>query len=444
MCCTISRDLTYANSVVLLIGYKRALNRMMKIKHNSFNFIIFFLVMPVILILVGISLGSCSNNNKADIRPSPQEKTTVKIGYIAVLPSGAELDTENMAMSDMVDYYNDRKLIHGIDLELITEYNNYDPSTYIQNYDQLKSNGVDIVFTFHSSIAEALKPLCEKDKIPLFTLATYDSVFVPTDYTFAFGVNPRNEVYTLLDWIKRSDQDFPKDMPAKIGVALWNNDYGRAVLEAVETYTESHPSQFQFLGGYLTDYSWDWTSEIEALNDCDYIFPPVPPMNFVRQYRSEGYSTRFIGTDSHAKFLHLIDNTDLWDEFDGMIIAKSSGWWNDEGIIIDLANATISEYRSNRSGSSLIPTPYLNHVSQVYLLFEVIRHTIETFGHDNFSSRSVYEAAQSFSIEVDGCSHSFNTSKRISSDALKIYEIDSIDKTLIGIDTKWIPLVHEP
>lgn len=65
-------------------------------------------------------------------------------------------------------------------------------------------------------------------------------------------------------------------------------------------------------------------------------------------------------------------------------------------------------------------------------------------GPENLDSQAIYNAAQSFTIDVDGCSHSFNSTKRTSNDSLAIYEARAAQQDLVRADYNWIPVVYNP
>ncbi len=349
------------------------------------------------------------------------------------------------ALEDMAAYYSDQKLIPGVKFEVVTFDGSYDPSLDITGYEQLKAQGADLIYTAVSPTSVNLKPLVDMDKMVLFVVAPAAEAFKPPGWVIAPGqALIQHGAATLLKWIAENDPDFPKDRPAKIGGAFWNEAYGQDCLAGAEEYAKAHPDQYEWVGGFLSEWNFIWADEVEALKDCDYVFPAIPPTQFIRQYRDGGGKATFIGSDAHIAFLPQLRNAGLWDEVDGMWLVKPSQWWNDEGPIVDLTKKMLQIYRSDEANEIIQEgVPYLSS-QQVYVMFELIRAAAETVGPENLDSQAIYDAAKSFSITVDGCPHSLTETKRTSSDAMAIYELRSAEGDIFRADNAWLPIVYGP
>lgn len=253
------------------------------------------------------------------------------------------------------------------------------------------------------------------------------------------------EAATLLKWIAENDPDFPQDRPAKVGGAFWNENYGADCLAGAEEYVRAHPEQYEWIGGFLSDWSFLWDREVEALKDGDYVFPAIPPNQFVKQYRAGGGTAKLIGSDAHIAFLADVERDNLWQEFDGMWLVKPSQWWNDDGEIVDLTYEILQKYRTSDEVEEIMETGigYMA-TQQIYVMFELIKESSASVGRENLNSQAIFDAAKSFSITVDGCPHSYNENKRTSSDALAIYEIRAAEKDIFRADPRWLPVIYEP
>ena len=126
-------------------------------------------------------------------------------------------------------------------------------------------------------------------------------------YVFSLGITPEYEAYTLLKWLAENDPDFPKDRPAKIGGASWLDGYSIVWFDAARKYAEAHPEQYDWVKGYLNEFSFIWNNEVEGLKDCDYVFVPTPMHKFVEEYRLAGHTAKFLGSDVQVAFLGMID-----------------------------------------------------------------------------------------------------------------------------------------
>lgn len=350
-----------------------------------------------------------------------------------------------MALEDMAAYYNDSNLIPGVKLKVITWDNQYNPERDKAGYEWLKERGADVLWGNVASTAVTLKSILEQDGVVFFTAAPATDAFIPPGWVFACGNTlVQWESAALLKWVAENDPDFPKDRVAKVGGAFWNESYGADCLAGAKEYAMAHPEQYEWEGGYLSDFSFLWTTEVEALMDCDYVLTAVPMNQFVKQYRDAGGTAKFLGTDAHIAFLGQVRDDGLFDEIDGMYIVKPSRWWNDEGEIIALSKEILQTYRPNeaerliQSGSGYLAT------QQIYQMLEIIKEAVATVGVENFNSRAIYDVARSFSINVDGCPHSYDDTKHTSNDGLAIYEIRANEDDLFRVSSDWIPVLYEP
>ncbi len=351
----------------------------------------------------------------------------------------------SMALEDMVRLYNDGNLIPGIEFEIVTFDEQLDPSKDIPGYEKLKREGADLIFSPVPSAAIILKPRLEEDKIVMFALAPTEQSLIPPGYVFSPGsILCKPQSYTLLKWIAENDPDFPEGRPAKIGGAFWAESYGASMLSGAKEYAGAHPEQYDWQGGHLTDFAFNWLVEVEELKYCDYVIPPIPMTQFVKQYREAGYTGKFIGFDAHLGFMGMLNDAGLWDEVDGMLLIKPGRWWNEEGKVIDLCKKLLYDNHQGKAESIMEAGCGYQAIYNVYVIFELIADAVETTGAGNFSSQAIYDAAQSFSIDIEGCHHSFNETKRASSNCLGIYELRADEQDIFRIDPEWIPAVTTP
>jgi hypothetical protein len=168
--------------------------------------------------------------------------------------------------------------------------------------------------------------------------------------------------------------------------------------------------------------------------------------NFVKEYRTAGYTAKFLGTDVQAAFLCMIDEADLWDEIDGTYLSRSSLWYNEQGPIIDLSNKLLTEKHPNiakqirRGGSGYVAG------RQIILLLESIKDIAEAVGAENLDSQSLFDAAKSFSFALDGIEDfaSFDENKRYVQNYYAIYEVRADEKDIFRADSEWLEQVCAP
>lgn len=417
----------------------------------------------VLVVLLVALLAACGGDGDEEspppmAQPSSEPTMTQELTEPVVITIGNLTDitgvsanvsrVTDMALEDMVEYYNKHNLVPGVELEVITYDGAYDPSKDIPGYEWLKGNGADLIWTVISASAVTIKPFLEEDEIVLFSgAADEEELITPPGCVFAPGVVLGRDLgYTLLKGVTENDPDFPQDRPAKVGGAVWAETYSKSILAGVEEYAKAHPEQFEWEGGYMTNFSFIWSSEVEALKDCDYVLPPIPMQAFVGQYRDTDYSAKFIGTIAHSGFLGLIDDAGLWDEIDGMIVLHNSQWWNEEGDVIGLTKNVLNEIRPDEAEDIIrMGSGYLI-ADQVRVMIEIIREAVEAVGPENFNTQSIYDAAESFSLSIDGVElDSFSETKRTSRNYFRLYEYSATDEGhLSGIGPEWYPVAYAP
>ncbi len=381
----------------------------------------------------------------------PKDEVTITIGAIMDLTgvAAAGMDKILMAAEDLAAYYNDENLIPGVTLKVIHYDNQYDPAKDVPGYNRLISQGADVIFGAVSSTAIVLKPMCERDKIAMFTVAPNLESFVPPGWVFAAGQTAVDwEMQTLMKWIADNDWDWQTKGPAKVGAAMWKESYGEGCMNGLKAYCNAHPEQFELTDVFLTDMKFSWKTEVEELRDCDYVLPPVPMNQFAKEYEQQGYETIYLGTDAHLAFLDMITQQGLWDALDGMLVIKVAQWWTDSGAVMDMTDTMLQRYRPGEEEDIKEAGIAYLASQQLYVMYELIRDTVERYGAENFSSELLYKNAQSFSITVDGCPHSYAPDKRTSNDKLTVYRIDGsatdiLDK-MYRAEPDWIPIVYEP
>lgn len=395
----------------------------------------------------GVGNGDADDKEASPSTPPPSEPIKITIGNHSDLTgvSSNAMILVTRSLEDMVDYYNKENLIPGVELEVVTYDGQYNPANDIPGYHWLKERGADVFFTGIAPASITLKPLLEDDQMVMFSVTPPTKAFQPPGRVFAAGNTLAQwDATTVLKWVAENDPDFPLGRPAKVGGAFWAEDYGADCLAGAKKYAMAHPEQYEWVGGFLNDWSFIWDTEVEKLKNCDYVFPPIPMNQFVKQYRDAGYTAKFIGTDAHLAFLGMIDDADLWEEVDGMWFIKCGRWWNDKGEIVELTKKLLQIYHPDeadsiiRSGISYLGT------QQVYIMLELIKETVETVGSDNFTPQAIYDTAQSFSITVDGCPHSYSETKRTSNDGLAVYEMRAAEKDIFRVHVEWLPIVYEP
>ena len=122
-------------------------------------------------------------------------------------------------------------------------------------------------------------------------------------------------------------------------------------------------------------------------------------------------------------------------------------WWNDDDDeLINLNKKVLYENHPDeaediiRAGSG-----YLSVAGIHYPMFEMIADAVEAVGAENFDSQALYDAAISYSLEVDGVERSgFDEIKRYGASNYVIYRASAADEDIVRADENWIPHLVEP
>ena len=400
----------------------------------------------IILLLIVLFLLSCSSDTD-EPRLREQDDVVITIGNLSDLTgvSANAMELIDMALADLVTYYNQENLIPGVKLEVVTYDGQYDPARDIPGYEWLREKGADLIWTPAPPTAATLKPRADKDQFVLFATAANLDELMPAGYTFSVGTIPEFQAYTLLDWLAKNDWDYVTNGPAKIGAAGWADNYLRSLFDAAEVYADVHPDQFEWVSGHLTDFGFTCGPEVNALKDCDYIIVPNPMANFVKEYREMGFTAKFLGTDNHAAFLGMVRDAGLWNEIDGMLFIRSTKWWNEEGTIIDLTKELLNKYHSSEAEEIMAKGVGYIALANLYQVLNIVKDAVETVGPENIDSQALYEAAQGFSLIVDGIMRfNFDEMKRCSTNYYGIYLADEASEDLIRVDPEWHQQLLEP
>ena len=412
----------------------------------------------LLVVVFGLSLvPGCSDSEKSTpsplVRPSvtpetpPDEDVVITIGNLSDLTgvSANALEYINMALDDLVEYYNDNNFIPGIRLEVVTYDGQMDPARDMPGYEWLREKGADLIFTPIPAVSTTLKPRVDRDEVVLFALSGSKEGFLPPGYVFNLGVDSQYEAYTVLKWIAENDWDYQTKGPARIGGAGWNESYSVVVFKSMEEYTKAHPDQFEWKGGYLTNFSFNWGPEVEALRDNDYIWVPNPMINFVRELRDAESNAKLIGTDLQVAFFELVDDAHLWEEIDSMLFLRSALWWNEEGEIVNLAKQILHENRPSDAEKIIASGSGYLVMHPVHSMLTIIADAAEAVGPQNLDSQAIYDAATSLAMTIEGVQRfSFSHEKRDAVDSYAMYEARATEKDIFRRHDEWYPTVRNP
>jgi hypothetical protein len=416
------------------------------------------IILGILLLTVPLlGIWGCDGDDNGTIEETGKgEIRTITIGSLTDMTGVAanSLQVIDIALQDMVNYYNDNNLIPGVELEVEKYDTQYDPTRFTTGYEWLRQKGADVIWNALPPGVPTLMSRVNTDQFPFFTAtANVEPSELDGSYVFCLAITPTYEAYTFLDWLAKNDPDFPKDRPAKIGGAAWTDGYNNILFKAAKEYCKAHPDQYDWVTDYITNIKFTWMTEAEGLKDCDYVFVPTPPQAFMKQYRAAGYSATFLGTELPAAFMGMMDQEGLGEAIDGMYFLLSNAWYNESDIIMDRLNTLLDtkhsakeaeEFRANGCG--------YRGGKQAYMMCEIIKETVERVGIDNFNSETCVDTAKSWSFDLGDVENfqSFTETKRFSQNYYAAYEVEypgvetPIWKTMRRAHEGWIPQVTAP
>ena len=421
--------------------------------------------MAVVLLLLSLSVGCGGGDDDGDLVPTasptstpveepeqtstPAEDVVITIGSLTDLtgPAAGTMEIVEMALGDLVKYYNEENLIPGVELEVVRYDTSMDLSKYITGYQWLRERDIDVLFSPMPGVAEILRARIEKDGMVLFLVSAVKEEMIPPGNNFMPATFPEDNAYTLLKWIAENDWDSETNGPAKIGGTGWNDSNMSATLDVMQQYAEAHPDQFEWVGGPQAPLgTFSWGPEVEALKDCDYVMPPMMMANFVKEYRAEGYTATFIGpAGGHTTFISSIHDARLWEEIDGTIFNAINAWWGDGSQAAEFMEELLFRYRADEAEGIMRRGSGYGAVDMALQILQVIANAVEAVGPENFDSDALYNSAVSYSRTVDGeILASFSETKRASVDRIPIYKADGAAKDLYMVSDGPIPVVHGP
>jgi len=406
----------------------------------------------LLIVSLLLTTSGCSNNNPDENIESATSEPSIQVITIGNLtdvtgPASTAMSLIDTSLKDLVDYYNENNLIPGVELKIVKYDGQYDSARDVPGYEKLKQQGADVIFTAAAHSAITLQPRLADDDMVLFTVAPTREAIIRNGNVFVPG-SPLSEDlgYTLLKWVAENDPDFPKNRPAKVGGAFWTEAYGNKILEGAEKYASDHPEQYDWVKGYLIEFSFDWRSEVEELKNCDYVIPPIPMTTFIEQYHNAGGKAKFLGTHAHDAFIYQIDRANQWDQTDGMYFMRASEWWTDEdSTMVNLSKQLLAKNHPDKIEEiKRMGNGYLSQYN-FYVMLEMIGDAVEISGPQEFGPLALFEAADSFSLTIDGMKReSLSEGERISINYLTMYELRADRKDLFRVGPKWNPVVTCP
>lgn len=411
-------------------------------------------LLSIVILLSMLPLfGACGGGEEETASPTkttppPTTRTVITIGNHTDLTGYAAVAMEmvNAGFEDTVRHYNENNLIEGVQVKVVNYDGQLDPAKDRPGWEWLKEKGAQTIVAWFPSIGVTLQPLAEKDKIPLFIANAPSELIEKPGYMFLTSPRFEDAVWTLLEWVMANDWDYQTKGPAKIGMAA-DQGGNPTVLSAIfEKYARMYPERINWVGAQVVPTgTYNWQTAVEALKDCDYIYPPNIMPLFLKDYVFAGYSkARFIGIDSHMAWFSILEDMGLWPKIDGMLFLTQSEWWGEDTEYQNLVEELIARYRSGSIKEIEKNPKGYNSVGNAMMVLESIKNAAQAVGPENITPEAIYEGAQSMKLEFDGIQRfSFSETKRTAPDRMAIYRADGANKRCVRV-SEWFPLITAP
>lgn len=393
----------------------------------------------VVVLFTTLCLG-CGNGNEG------AKQVTIIVGHISDMtgPASTALVPINYALEDLARHYNEKNIIPGARIKVVSYDGRYDPSRTIPGFDWLRERGAIAVFTALPPVPETLKPFAERNRIPILSLTTTKAQIDPPGWVFCMNLTTRPMVMTLLKWISENDWDWETKGPAKIGSAGWEETYAIDCRDAVRDYTQAHPDQFEYVAGPLTPMgSLTWSGQVRVLQGCDYVFPPTTGTGittFMREFRDKGGTAKFIGSDAQTAYRGLIVDSLGWTGIDGMICAVAARWWNEPCTTVNLARELLYKYHPRQADDTVYSgMGYIGGFQQFYGFFQIIQEAAKDVGVENLDGQAIYDTAVGFEMTWDGYEQwDFTTTKRYAWNHVAILEWSAEQQDIVRKVPEWL------
>jgi hypothetical protein len=379
-----------------------------------------------------------------------REARVITIGLISDMtgPASSGLIPINYAVYDVVRYYNEQEPIPGVKIEVETWDSRYDPARDIPGYEWLRAKGAKLMYTPLPTSGEILKPFAERDMIPILVGTGTWPQIEPPAWNFCFYPPETYLIGTFLKWLSEDDWDYQANgRKPRIGSVGWAEPYASEVATAIKEYCQHHPDEFEYVGGSLVPMGqMSWVAEANSLKGCDYLFPPSTGMGtptFIKEFRSRGYSAKFISTVAHMAFKNLLVDICGWDYLDGMLSMTPYRWWNEgDFFTVNLGKQLLHSYHPDKAaGIDNSGAGYIVTVPLVYCAMQIVRDAVNQVGAENFDGQAFYDQALKFKTTLDGYKEwNFTETKRYAPNNYGIYEWSAREQDIVRKVSDWIPL----
>jgi len=409
------------------------------------------------LVLLAVPLvGSC-----APTPPTPPAEKTILVGAVQDFsgPTAQASGRLWTAAQEFFKWANETGYVPGITVEWTEVDDRYDASQVPLAYREMKAKNPDVIFTMTAVSSAGLKPLADRDKIPVLSFTgsvataqepvgyVFQETFVPEinfncflNYVADTWTEERAPVVASLSW---DDDDGTQHIESGIATAeALGIDFKREYAEVAPPMTGLGPNPF-------TPY----VTRLKEL-DPDYIFfPMIGPATGVALNEMMA-----LGMDPKKAVYIVMSAGGMYQELTAVLGSEEPT----HGATLVMADYawSIQTEDQQRLRSFMEPTDYgwdaryhvnaLSYYTSCKVFYEALRIAKEDVGLENIDSEAIYNALQKIKDFDTGVSLpvTFGAEDRLANQSVYIYEIgtDSIphlktDK-VYNWPQKWGPDVY--
>ncbi|MFO8010730.1 MAG: ABC transporter substrate-binding protein [Dehalococcoidia bacterium] len=377
----------------------------------------------------------------------PPEEVTITIGNLTDKTGAASqaMQVVDMALEDLVRYYNENNFIPNVKMEIIEYDTQYEPARDIPGYEWIMDRGADFIYAGLPTTPIAIKANANRDEVVTFCSSGLEEVGNPPGWLFTINPAFRDVAYGYLGWIAENHWDYEANGPAKLGFMTWATPAFEEFLVGFERYVEEHPEQFVWEGRFLERAgTFTWDEPANGLRDADYVFLPGAGMiPAIKALRDAGSEATLMMTDTHIAFLGMVRDASLVEKFDGTLCELPCRWWNEDAELVNLAKELLVEYRGQSELDSQMARggAYMTSMHMFHGMLEAVKQTVEDVGAENFSSQALYDTLTDFTVDPGEAYEpwAFTETSRYGYDYFRMYEWDSAENDLVSADPEWYP-----
>jgi len=406
-------------------------------------------LLAVLMLAITFGVG-CAPQKEA-----PIEKT-VFVGYIGDFSGPSALASGRLwtCAQEFFKWANDTNYLPGVKVEWTEEDDHYDPGQVPLAYRKIMANDPMVLFTMRSATAAVLKPLVDRDRVPV--LAFTGSVAMaqePPGFVFVGSFVPEIAFNCFLNYVA---DVWTEERPCRVASMSWDTDdctqhikSGVATAAALgidfkEEYAEIAPPGTMDMTTYLI--------RIKELNP-DYVF-----MAMNGPASGSAIKTMVsMGMDPAKAVYIVMSGAGMYEE-----LSAVAGEENTYGATLVMADYSYSIKTEDQERIRMLMegTDYgwdaryhvnaLSFYSSCKILYEGMRIAIEDVGLENLDREAIYDALQKIQNFDAGVSLpiTYGPDDRLAVQSCYIYEIgtDSIahlktDK-VYNWPQKWGPDVY--